>query len=388
MTSELTDSRQVDPEGAVNALFEPLQVRSLALPNRIVMSPMTREHSPGGVPGADMAAYYRRRAEGGTGLVITEGVAIDHPTAVDSPKVPHLHGEAALVGWRDVVDEVHEAGGRIIPQLWHVGPLWGAMSDVDPSLTSMRPSGVWGRAGRTVYPDDYIARASTPTSAMTEQDLEDVIAAYVRSARNAVEVGFDGIAIHAAHGYLLDSFLWESTNQRTDHWGGDLQRRTRFPVEVIRAIRREIGPELPIFFRFSQHKQQDYGARIANTPAELSVVLNALIDAGVDVLDASIRRFDLPAFEGSDLTLAGWAKKLTGAVSMAVGSVGLSKPLRDTGTPEPADLDGVVRRLKSNEFDLVAIGRLHLADPALARTLRRGGPIPTFDRERHEGQLC
>ncbi|MDI9973731.1 NADH:flavin oxidoreductase [Rhodococcus sp. IEGM 1307] len=387
MTSDLTDSRRVDPEGAVNALFEPLQVRSLALPNRIVMSPMTREHSPGGVPGADVAAYYRRRAEGGSGLVITEGVAIDHPTAVDSPKVPRLHGEAALVGWRGVVDEVHEAGGRIIPQLWHVGPLWGAMSDVDPSLTSMRPSGVWGRAGRTVYPDDYIARASAPTAAMTEQDLEDVIAAYVRSARNAVEVGFDGIAIHAAHGYLLDSFLWESTNQRTDQWGGDLQRRTRFPVEVIRAIRREIGPELPIFFRFSQHKQQDYGARIANTPAELSVVLNALIDAGVDVLDASIRRFDIPAFEGSDLTLAGWAKKLTGAVSMAVGSVGLSKPLRDTGTPEPADLDGVFRRLKSNEFDLVAIGRLHLADPALARTLRRGGPIPTFDRERHEGQL-
>lgn len=387
MTSDLTDSRRVDPEGAVNALFEPLQVRSLALPNRIVMSPMTREHSPGGVPGADVAAYYRRRAEGGSGLVITEGVAIDHRSAVDSPKVPRLHGEAALVGWRGVVDEVHEAGGRIIPQLWHVGPLWGAMSDVDPSLTSMRPSGVWGRAGRTVYPDDYIARASAPTAAMTEQDLEDVIAAYVRSARNAVEVGFDGIAIHAAHGYLLDSFLWESTNQRTDQWGGDLQRRTRFPVEVIRAIRREIGPELPIFFRFSQHKQQDYGARIANTPAELSVVLNALIDAGVDVLDASIRRFDLPAFEGSDLTLAGWAKKLTGAVSMAVGSVGLSKPLRDTGTPEPADLDGVFRRLKSNEFDLVAIGRLHLADPALARTLRRGGPIPTFDRERHEGQL-
>lgn len=387
MTSELTDLRRFDPEGAVNALFEPLQVRSLALPNRIVMSPMTREHSPGGIPGADVAAYYKRRAEGGSGLVITEGVAIDHPTAVDSPKVPRLHGESALVGWHDVVDEVHEAGGRIIPQLWHVGPLWGAMSDVDPSLASMRPSGLWGRAGRTAYPADYIARASAPTSAMTEQDLEDVISAYVRSARNAVEVGFDGIAIHAAHGYLLDSFLWESTNQRTDHWGGDLQRRTRFPVEVIRAIRREIGPELPIFFRFSQHKQQDYSARIANTPAELSVVLNALIDAGVDVLDASIRRFDLPAFEGSDLTLAGWAKKLTGAVSMAVGSVGLSKPLRDTGTPEPADLDGVFRRLKGNEFDLVAIGRLHLADPALARTLRRGGPIPTFDREIHEGQL-
>ena len=205
-----------------SALFEPLQVRSLALPNRIVMSPMTTEHSPGGVPGADVAAYYRRRAEGGSGLVITEGVAIDHPTAVDSPKVPRLHGEEALVGWRDVVDEVHEAGGRIIPQLWHVGPLWGAMSNVDPSLTSMRPSGVWGRAGRRL-PERIHRPRNAPTAAMTEQDLEDVIAAYVRSARNAVGVGFDGIAIHAAHGYLFDSFLWESTNQRTDQWGGDLQ---------------------------------------------------------------------------------------------------------------------------------------------------------------------
>lgn len=371
----------------MNPLFAPLQIRSLALPNRIVMSPMTREHSPDGVPGPDVAAYYRRRAEGGTGLVITEGVAIDHPTAVDSPKVPRLHGEAPLAGWRHVVEAVHGAGGRIVPQLWHVGPLWGAMSTVDPALAPMRPSGLWGQVGRTVYPDSYVERASAPTRAMTERDIEDVVAAYVRSARNAVDTGFDGIAIHAGHGYLLDAFLWESTNRRADHWGGDLQRRTHFPVEVVRAIRREIGPDLPIFYRFSQHKQQDYGARIANTPDELSVILGALVEAGVDVLDASIRRFDLPAFEGSDLTLAGWAKKLTGATSMAVGSVGLSKSLRDAGTPEPADLDGLLRRLEAQEFDLVAIGRLHLADPSLARTLRGGGPMPMFDRERHEGRL-
>ncbi|PTR45408.1 2,4-dienoyl-CoA reductase-like NADH-dependent reductase (Old Yellow Enzyme family) [Rhodococcus sp. OK611] len=371
----------------MNPLFAPMQIRSLALPNRIVMSPMTREHSPAGVPGPEVAAYYRRRAEGGTGLLITEGVAIDHPTAVDSTRVPRLHGESALAGWRTVVDEVHAAGGRIIPQLWHVGPLWGAMRAVDPALTPMRPSGLWGRVGKTVYPEDYLARASVPTQAMTERDIADVIDGYVRSARNAVDVGFDGIAIHAGHGYLLDAFLWESTNQRNDHWGGDLQRRTEFPAEVVRAIRREIGPDLPIFYRFSQHKQQDYAARIADTPDELAVVLNALVEAGVDVLDASIRRFDAPAFEGSELTLAGWAKKLTGAVSMAVGSVGLDKSLRDAGTPRPADLDGLLRRLEDEEFDLVAIGRLHLADPALATILRDGGPVPAFDRNLHERRL-
>lgn len=376
MTRELTSS----------ALFSAFEIRSLTLPNRIVMSPMTRSYSPEGVPGNDVAEYYRRRAEGGTGLVITEGVAIDHPSAVDNPRVPRLHGERALEGWRRVTDTVHRAGGRIIPQLWHVGPLWGAMVDADPAV-SMRPSGLWGTPGHTVYPDRYIERASTPVRAMSEHDIAEVIAAYVRSARNAVDVGFDGIAIHGGHGYLLDAFLWESTNRRDDDWGGDLVRRTRFPAEVVRAIRAEIGPDLPIFYRFSQHKQQDYGARIAETPDELGVVLGALVEAGVDVLDASIRRFDTPAFEGSDLSLAGWAKKLTGAASMAVGSVGLTKSLRDSGVPEPADLSGLLRRVDDEEFDLVAIGRLHLADPAIAETIRTGAALPTYERKKYESRL-
>ncbi|MFD4467817.1 12-oxophytodienoate reductase [Rhodococcus sp. NPDC058505] len=351
------------------------------------MSPMTRERSPGGVPGDDVAAYYRRRAEGGTGLLITEGVAIDHPTAVDSPDVPRLTGEAAVAGWRRVVTEVHAAGGRIVPQLWHVGPLWGAMGDVDPNLKPMRPSGLWGLVGRTVYPDSYLDRALVPTAPMTENDIGEVIEAYVRAARTALDVGFDGIALHAGHGYLLDAFLWEPTNQRTDRWGGDAARRVAFPVEVVRAIRREIGPRPPIFYRFSQHKQQDFGARIADGPRELERILVPLRDAGVDVFDASARRFDQPAFDGSELTLAGWAKKLTGAVSMAVGSVGLSTALREAGTPEPVGLDGLLRRLDGNEFDLVAVGRLHLADPALARTVRAGGPLPVFDRAVHEARL-
>lgn len=370
-----------------DVLFDPLRIGPLALPNRIVMSPMTRQHSPGGTPGDEVAAYYRRRAEGGTGLIITEGVAIDHPTAVDSTKVPRLHGESALSGWRRVVGGVHEAGGRIVPQLWHVGPLWGAMARVDPALTPLRPSGLWGRVGRTTYSQRYLSTVTTPTAPMTEHDIEDVIAAYVRSARNAVAVGFDGIAIHAGHGYLLDAFVWEATNQRTDHWGGDLGRRVNFPVEVVRAIRREIGPRLPIFYRFSQHKQQDYSARIAENPDELGVILTALRDAGVDVFDASSRYFDRPAFAGSELTLAGWAKKLTGAYSMAVGSVGLRTSLHERDIPEPAALDGLYRRLADAEFDLVAIGRLHLAEPTIARILRTGAPLPTFDPDRHQRVL-
>lgn len=374
-----------------NPLFQPLRIRSLELSNRIVMSPMTRTYSIEGVPGRDVADYYRRRAEGGTGLIVTEGVAIDHETAVDHANVPNLHTTAAQAGWRKVVDDVHAAGGKIVPQLWHVGPLWGAMTQMDPSLKPMRPSGEWGPLGVTSYSAAYVERAQASTEAMTEQDIQDVIDAYVRSAKHAVELGFDGIAIHGGHGYLLDSFFWEGTNQRDDAWGGDLERRTKFPAAVVAAIRAAIGPDLPIIYRFSQHKQQDFTAKIAETPEELGVILGALVDAGVDVLDASIRRFDVPAFEGSDLSLAGWAKKLTGAVTMAVGSVGIGKSLRDSRiegvAPVVDNIPQLEERIGSGEFDLIAIGRLHLADPALASTLRDGGPLPAFDRAVHEGSL-
>ncbi|MBT1253831.1 12-oxophytodienoate reductase [Rhodococcus erythropolis] len=374
-----------------NPLFQPLRIRSLELSNRIVMSPMTRTYSIEGVPGRDVADYYRRRAEGGTGLIVTEGVAIDHETAVDHANVPNLHTPAAQAGWRKVVDDVHAAGGKIVPQLWHVGPLWGAMTQMDPSLKPMRPSGEWGPLGVTSYSAAYVERAQASTEAMTEQDIQDVIDAYVRSAKHAAELGFDGIAIHGGHGYLLDSFFWEGTNQRDDAWGGDLERRTKFPAAVVAAIRAAIGPDLPIIYRFSQHKQQDFTAKIAETPEELGVILGALVDAGVDVLDASIRRFDVPAFEGSDLSLAGWAKKLTGAVTMAVGSVGIGKSLRDSRiegvAPVVDNIPQLEERIGSGEFDLIAIGRLHLADPALATTLRDGSPLPAFDRAVHEGSL-
>lgn len=384
------------PVSAVNslraALFQPVSIRSLELPNRIVMSPMTRAASPGGVPGADVAAYYARRAAGGTGLIVTEGVALDHPSSVDASRVPRLHGDDALAGWRSVVDAVHGAGGRIVPQLWHVGPLWGAMSSVDPAIVPMRPSGHWGTPGVTSYPDEYVARSSARTRPMTDSDVAEVLDAYVRAARNAVAVGMDGIALHGGHGYLLDAFMWADTNTRGDRWGGDHAARSRFPAQVVAEIRRAIGDDLPIIFRFSQHKQQDYTARLAHTPAELEAALVPLVEAGVDVLDASARRFHEPVFEGSDLSLAGWAKKITGARSMAVGSVGMGASLQESrgvsGTAPVVDnLDEVARRIEADEFDLIAIGRLHLADPHLVRSLRTGAPLVPFDRSAHERVL-
>ena len=373
----------------VEPLFTPLRVRGLELANRIVMAPMTRNFSPGGVPGIDVAAYYRRRAEGGTGLLITEGVGIDHPAALGDAglgesNLPHLFGTDALAGWKRVVDAVHGAGGKVIPQLWHQGVMRDRGTGPFPEVESLRPSGHWGPSGRTSSLDTaYVERVTAPTRPMSESEIQDVIDAYARSARHASELGFDGIAIHGAHGYLIDSFLWDETNRRTDAWGGDRRARSRFAAEVVRAIRREVGEELPIFFRFSQWKQQDFKARLATTPQELEEVLGPIADAGVDVFDGSVRYFDRAEFDGSPLNLSGWARKITGKLAMAIGGIGLDRGFYDSRRDGRAggsdNIQLLMTRFERGEFDLVAVGRALLSEPSWTHLLRQGHELPTFD---------
>ena len=375
-------------------LFQPLSVRDVRLPNRIVMSAMTRSMSPGGVPTDEVAGYYRRRVEGDIGLILTEGVGVDHPLAVDNPNIPVMYGTDALAGWSKVVKAVHDAGGVIFPQLWHQGPLRDArLSDVAKHEPGSRPSGLFGPIGMHSLEAAYLEGIQAPTRPMTEEEVQDVIDAFGRSAAHAKAVGFDGIALHGGHGYLLDAFLWEGTNKRTDRFGGDAVGRTTFLAELVRTVRRAVGERLPILLRFSQHKQQDYKARLADTPAGLERVLGPLADAGVDIFDASTRQFDLATFEGSDLNLAGWAKKLTGRLAMTVGGIGLNNALHDTlqnavskalnGNTDTQVADNIGRlmaRFNKGEFDLVAVGRSVLVDPNWAKKLRQGEPFLPFDR--------
>ncbi|HLG88919.1 MAG TPA: NADH:flavin oxidoreductase [Alphaproteobacteria bacterium] len=369
---------------AVTPLFQPLSVRSLTLRNRIVMSAMTRSFSPGGVPGDDVATYYGRRAANEVGLILTEGVGVDDAAALDNPRIPVMHGEAALAGWRRVTERVHAAGGLIFPQLWHQGVLRDARIAANPALSNRSPSGISGPIGQTSLTPEFLETIRAPIAALTEEQVADLVAAFARSAGFAMEAGFDGIALHGGHGYLIDSFLWGGTNRRTDRYGGDHVGRTRFVVELVRAIRAVIGPDRPILLRFSQHKQQDYLARLAETPQQLGEILAPIADAGVDIFDASARRFWIPAFEGSDLNLAGWAKKLTGKIAMAVGSVGLGASLEESfASGEAKILDNIpmlMERFNRGDFDLVAVGRAILADPAWVRHLRDDGPRVAFEK--------
>ena len=376
--------------GAIEVLFQPFRLRGLTLRNRLVMAPMTRCFSPGGIPGPNVADYYRRRAAAGVGLVTTEGIGIDHEAAIgagtmNEQNVPVLHGTSALAGWKSVIDAVHESGGVIFPQLWHMGAIRVPGTGPAPTAPSCRPSGIWGpEDARPALPSSYLETACKPTTPMTESAIADVIAAYGRSAANAKSAGFDGIAIHGAHGYLIDSFLWHGTNRRTDRYGGSLMNRSRFAAEVVRSIRASVGPELPLVFRYSQWKLQDYDARLAQTPQELEQLLGPLAEAGVDLFEASTRIFWKPAFAGSGLSLAGWTRKLTGKPSMAVGGIGLDKDLQSSFTGPVNTLNNLAKaceRLQAGEFDLLAVGRSMLVDPEWILKARHGLPFKPFALE-------
>lgn len=345
---------------AIDDLFTPLTVRSLTVPNRFAMAPMTRQASPAGVPGADVAEYYRRRAAGGVGLIITEGVRLADPAAGHPASIPTIAGDDVLDGWARVTDAVHCEGATIAAQLWHQG----AERDDADGVVTVSPSGVNGRG-------------EVKGRALRHDELPEVVAQFARAATNARDAGFDAVELHGAHGYLLDEFLWEKTNLRTDEYGGTLTSRARFPAEVVAGVRAAVGPDYPIIFRFSQWKGADYSASIAADPDELAQLLTPLVTAGVDVFHPSTRRHYVPAFPDADdaLSLAGWTKKVTSLPVIAVGSVGLQTQFRSEkpGQLIEADtLDRVVAQFEAGEFDIVALGRALLADPAWVQRLRQG----------------
>lgn len=359
----------------VKALFTPFKLGALELPTRVVMAPMTRTFCPGGVPHAQVVEYYRRRAAADVGLIITEGTTVNHPAANGYANVPRFYGEDALAGWKQVVDAVHAEGGKIVPQLWHVGGVRRLGTEPDPSVPGYGPTA-------KLKGDQVVVHG------MSHADIQQVIEAFAQAARDAQAIGMDGVEIHGAHGYLIDQFFWAASNQRSDEYGGDLAGRSRFAIELVQAVRAAVGPDFPIIFRFSQWKQQDYSARLVENAEALGAFLRPLADAGVDIFHCSTRRFWEPEFEGSDLNLAGWTRLLTGKPTITVGSVGLDGEflqfMVDTDkVAQPASLENLLQRLGNQEFDLVAVGRALLVDAQWAAKVRQGREqdVLPFSRE-------
>jgi 2,4-dienoyl-CoA reductase-like NADH-dependent reductase (Old Yellow Enzyme family) len=359
MPTDLPDTRP---------LFTPFTVNGVTLPNRFVMPAMQRGMAADGDPSDALASVYRQRVEGGVGLVISESTAIDHYSANWQPNAVRMEPRT-LASWKRLVDAVKGAGGLYFQQLWHPG----AMRVPGPDGVAFeRPS---------LSPSGLIQSGSESGRGMNRDEMIEIREAYVEAALLAKGLGADGIEVHGAHGYLLDQFLWSETNRRADEYGGDdLGDRLRFPTEVVAAIRYAVGADFPISFRFSQWKEVDFQAHVVASPEELSTLLTTLRAAGVDIFNVSARRFHQPEWpDRGDLGLAGWAKSLTDAPIIAVGSVGLTTDLASelwlgekTVSESARSVGWLVERFNRGEFDLVAVGRAHLADAEWVNKVRDG----------------
>ena len=345
--------------GRVASLFEPVALGPLTLPNRLAVAPMTRVSATAdGLPTARMAEYYAQFAQGGFGLVITEGVYTDEAYAQGYLYQPGLVNAAQRDAWRPVVAGVQARGGRVIAQLMHAG----ALSQGNPHRTgtagpsAVRPNG----RQMTFYrgSGDYALPA-----AMTQEDIDAAVTGFAQAAARAREAGFDGVEIHGANGYLLDQFLSAGINLRDDRYGGGIDGRLRLLVEVVGAVRAAVGTECIVGVRLSQAKVNDFTHRWRGEE-EAATIFRTVGGQDVDYLHVTEYEAWKPAFE-SGPSLAALAKRHGGNPVLANGSL-----------HDPAQATGMVER---GEADVVSLGRGALAQADWPRRARDRAPLAPFD---------
>ncbi|TVO68485.1 alkene reductase [Denitromonas ohlonensis] len=341
------------------ALFSPLRRRGLALPNRIVMAPMTRSRAaqPGDIPTALMAEYYAQRAS--AGLIISEASQISCQGQGYS-HTPGIYSAAQINGWRKVTEAVHAAGGRMVLQLWHVGRMSHPVFH-DGALP-VAPSALAPDAQVWVVGSDGIGRmVDCPTPrALETAEIADIVEDYRRAAGNAMAAGFDGVEIHAANGYLIDQFLRSTSNNRTDAYGGSIDKRVRFLEEVALVVAHEVGA--------------------ARTGVRLAPYITARGMACPDIID----------------TILEAARRLD---ALDIGYLHLSEADWDDAPQVPEDFRHTLRRhfdgailvaggydaeraqaiVQADLADAVAFGRPFIANPDLAARIAHDHPLADFD---------
>jgi 2,4-dienoyl-CoA reductase-like NADH-dependent reductase (Old Yellow Enzyme family) len=341
----------------------PTRIGGRPLRNRLAVAPMTRTSaSPSGVPTAEMADYYGEFADGGFGLVISEGTYPGGEAAQGYLDQPGLVTDEHVAGWREVTRRVRASGALVVAQLMHAGALsqgsaTGAAT-VAPSpvapLGEMMPA--YGGSGPWPVPRE-----------LSPAGIDEVIAGFVTAARRAEEAGFDGVEVHAANGYLLDQFLTTYTNTRTDRYGGEVRNRIRLTAEVVGAIT-EAVPGLLVGVRLSQIKVNDLTYRWPGGRADAEVVFPAVAEAGAGYLHVACEGrnwIDTSTFEDGS-TITGVARESTGLPVIANGGM--------------HDLAQAGEVLDGGHADLLSLGHGALANPDLPRRLAAGVPLARFDR--------
>ena len=332
----------------VDILFKEFGHRKLGLPTRLVMAPLPRFLSQNGVPTAEMLKYYLRRAQNLVGLIITEPVAVDDSAAAADSGMAHFYGGSALRAWKGICRAVHTTPCRIAPQLCHVGMLRPEQGDMPyVSSPAIGPSGIDARTGEK------------RGEVMSKMRIRSVVQAFGTAAASARLLGFDAVEINGGQGCLIEQFLRADTNLRADEYGGDLLARCRFACEIVHAVRKSTGRGFPVIFRFSLNGVLPNQSPLVSNAEELASFLRLLVGAGVDIFTCAGAPADAPAFAGSDLSLAGWTRLITGCSVIAEGEIGLESRM----------LTSLVQRMLRGEIDLASVGRALLADAEWGRKI-------------------
>jgi 2,4-dienoyl-CoA reductase-like NADH-dependent reductase (Old Yellow Enzyme family) len=340
-------------------LFSAFQLESLKLPNRVVLSPMTRTSAePSGLANERMVRYYTRFAKGGFGLIITEGIYPDTVNSQSYENQPGIANDAQAESWRPVVQAVQREGGKIVAQLMHAGAL--VQHD---RFTPIAPSAV-KPVGKMLEDHGGSGEFAVPKE-MTQEEIRKAIDSFAQAALRAKKIGFDGVEVHAANGYLLDQFITDYTNHRTDEYGGTTERRIRIVVEVLEAIRTVVGPDYMVGVRISQGKVNDFQHKWANGETGAKIIFEQLAAASPSYIHTTEYKAFVPAFVEDGPTLAKLAKRYTGLPVIANGKL---------GEPEAAKL-----LIESGDADLIAIGTSALVNPDWVNKVQEGKKLITFD---------
>ncbi|MBA9026335.1 2,4-dienoyl-CoA reductase-like NADH-dependent reductase (Old Yellow Enzyme family) [Peribacillus huizhouensis] len=286
-------------------IFESVSLGYTTLNNRVGVAPMTRISATSeGLVTDQMVSYYTSFARGGFGLIITEGTYIDDKYSQTYFNQPGIAFNEQAQAWKKVVDSVHQAGTKIFMQLQHTGSLSQgnrfAQETIAPSAIQPKGEQLTFYLGEGPYP--------TPREA-TKEEISEVVIGFVNAAKRAQSVGFDGVEIHGANGYLLDEFLTDYTNQRTDEYGGSTENRVRLLVEVSKAVREAVGKDFTIGIRISQAKVNDYTHKWAGKEQDAEIIFGQLGKAGLDYIHVTEYEAWKPAFDTCEASLASLAKK-------------------------------------------------------------------------------
>ncbi len=336
-------------------LFSPASLGALTLSNRVVMAPMTRNRSLGNVPGDLVAAYYAQRAS--AGLIITEG-ASPSPNGLGYPRIPGIFSEAQVAGWKAVTAAVHAQGGKIFLQLMHTGRI-GHAANLPVGAEVLAPSAV--AAAGEIWTDTLGLQPHPVPRAMSEQDIRQVVAEFAQGCTNAVEAGFDGVELHSANGYLLEQFLNPGSNTRTDAYGGSLENRSRFTLEVAAAAVAAIGKDR-VGIRLSPHGVFNDIAPFAETEAAYSALARELDALGLAYLHL-VDHSPMGAPPVAPATIQKIREAFRGTLILSGGY-----------DRERAEVD-----LAAGRAGLVAFGRPFISNPDLPERLKSGAPLAAYD---------